>query len=172
MNRKLIALLLSFSLILTGFSAMPARASAEDIGKVAFGAFALVILGNILNNQSREKHNKKHHTKKNEVSKGHVPPSVIFPPSNYPSKKHPKKRPPHHAKAKPSLPASCFFNLHTPYGPRGVYGRKCLNEKMRHVASLPISCHDNVPIRNGQRAEVFAARCLSKHGYRVAGNRT
>jgi hypothetical protein len=162
MNRNLIALILAFSLFLTGFSAIPARAGSDNIAKVAFGAFALVIVGNILHNTN------KNNNRKNEVSKGQYPTNVFFPPQN----KHPKKRPPQHSKAKPTLPSSCFFNVHTPYGPRGVYGRKCLNEKMRYVTRLPISCHDNVPIRNGRRAEVFAARCLSKHGYRVAGYRS
>ncbi|MGR3662287.1 MAG: hypothetical protein ACU0CA_14070 [Paracoccaceae bacterium] len=185
MNRKLIALMLTFSLILTGFSAIPARAGSNDFGKLAIGAFAGLLVGTMISNsndhksKSRKSKSHKKNKKFQEVSRGEQAMRYFAPypssPShknfghNKKSKKH-KKNKKRHSKINKNLPGSCFFNLRTPYGPRGVYGKKCLNETMRNANRLPIACHDNVNIRHGRRSQVFGARCLRNHGYRTSSN--
>lgn len=185
MHRNFITMILAFSLILTGFSAIPARAGSDDFGKLAIGAFAGLLVGTMIsssNNHKPKSHKSKSHKKNKkyqEVSRGDQAMRYFAP---YPadpqyknfghtkkSKKH-KKNKKRHTKINKNLPGSCFFNMRTPYGPRGVYGKKCLDETMRHASRLPVACHDNVKIRHGRRSQVFGARCLRNHGYRTSSN--
>ncbi|MGR3290906.1 MAG: hypothetical protein ACU0C9_06875 [Paracoccaceae bacterium] len=149
MTRSLTASIVALSIALSSLSAAPARAASnDDLGRIFAGALTLFIIGKAL--QDSKKSN-------NTVSRFRYDDAV----RTVPRARHTKKR----------LPQECYFKMRTDRGSRGVYGKICLNELMRHANRLPRACRDTVRVRYGRRAEVYGAPCLKRHGYKVAGHR-
>ena len=139
---KFIAAVLATSIAVTGFSAAPARADADDAAKVAIGLATLFIIGKALSD------NDKHH--------GHRP--------HY--KPHPKPHKPYKTRNRHHLPAKCHFVHKTWSGKVEMVNRKCLNRYYSYNASLPQVCRTQANTPKGFRSG-YDPRCLRNKGYRI-----
>ena len=136
MKRKLTASIVAISITLSSISAAPAQARNGD----QFGQF---IAGAIAILIFRE-----------IIENGGNP--AARPPVGKPRKPKINKK----------LSAECYFKVRDRSGKRGVYGKRCLLDTMRHARKLPEQCETRVRIRQGKRANVYDARCLRYHGYK------
>ncbi len=144
-HRKFIALVLAASLVISGFSAAPARAG-DDVAKFIAGAALLGILGAAINDAKQDRRDR-HKQTTHRPYKQH----------------HPKPIPPRVARY--DLPAKCVRNFHG-HGPRSILSRGCLKRNYTQVQNLPRSCR--ISYWNGDRQRKgYGTRCLHKHGYRL-----
>ena len=178
MHRKFIALIIAASLAVTGLSAAPARADAEDAAKVIAGVAALAILGaaiadakddkdRVTRNRDHLRHENRHrgHGKKWDHRQGR----------DRWDKTH---RNNNHARALPKrvkrklLPRACRTDVRLRGGQsiRG-FGRGCLKRNYGYANSLPHACKTTVRGRHGKLRTVYRGRCLYRHGYREANAR-
>lgn len=187
MTRILTSSLLALSLTFSSISAVPARAGNKNFGKFALGAFTLFVLGNAIaqgkaqspryglpsrnipyptfqtpprQDNSHKKQAKKKHDHKKHADKKHGH-------KNQGHKQQYRKK----YRANRDLPSGCFFNISGRHGQRGVFGKRCLNDKMAQVSRLPGACLETVRIRYGKPASVYGATCLREYGYRIAARR-
>ncbi|MEE9387097.1 MAG: hypothetical protein V3U96_00680 [Paracoccaceae bacterium] len=146
MTHRLTASALALSIAFSGLSVTPVQAgNNNDLGRLVAGAIVLFAIGKAIEDNNRDR---------NRAGISPAPQPV----------KKPKR-------VKRHVPDECYFQLRTDRGSRGVYGKTCLSEMMRHADRLPQSCADTVRVRYGRNAEVYSAQCLKDHGYQVASNR-
>lgn len=159
-HRIFIAGVLAVSLLLTGFSAAPARAD-DDIGKFLAGLVALGIIGAAINDAKDD--GKDYHydhgyraEPQREVHKHY-----------YKEPAKPVYRPKPQAVRRYDLPGGCLTSVKV----KGDYQRflsgHCLERNYRHTRALPNQCR--VTIDNGhQRRHGFRPGCLRRYGYRLS----
>ena len=137
MPNRFIATVLAAAMALTTLAAAPARAADNgEIARLIFGAGALFMLGTALSNNNKNRH----------VNRRYVEPTY-----NPPPRRH-------------VVPSACLRVNQTGHGPRRFFGRRCLNNNMRHAERLPNGCLRNIWTNRGQRT-VFSARCLRNNGW-------
>lgn len=157
MHRKFIALIVSTAIIVTGLSAVPARAG--DNGKLLGGLAALAILGIAASQYEKRKERRRQQaTRQTPAPVYSVRPS---PPVRPVHPVHPKKR------SRYDLPGRCLERKPGYPGRRPVFGERCLQKNFRGVGRLPGECR--IRYWNGRsQATAYRPRCLSRWGYRVA----
>jgi hypothetical protein len=169
MHRKFIAIVIAASMAVTGFSAAPARADAEDVAKVIAGVAALAIIGSaikdaqdnkghVTRNRGHLRHDNRH--RGNGKKLGHR------------RHGHDGARPvPDRVKRK-LLPGACRVKARARHGQsiRG-FGRRCLARNYGYVNSLPRNCESRVRGRHGHTRTIYRGRCLHRYGYRAANAR-
>ncbi|MRU15807.1 hypothetical protein FDP25_10250 [Roseovarius sp. A21] len=178
MHRKFITLIVAASMAVTGLSAAPARADAEDAAKVIAGVAALAILGaaiadadddrdRVTRNRGHLRHDNRHrgHGKKWGHRKNR---------DNW----NKRQRNNNHARPLPNrvkrklLPGACRTQVRVRGGQsiRG-FGRYCLTRNYGYANSLPRACKTSVRSRHGKLRTIYRGRCLYRHGYREANAR-
>ena len=141
MTKRFLTTLMVFTIALTSVSVTPAAARDRDrLGKFLLGAGALIIIGSAISNNNR------HRDTDHVVTRRHSKP-------NY-----------HVTPRRKVVPSACMRVNRSDRGPRRYFGRRCLNNNMRHAGRLPGSCIRNVWTRNGNRS-VYGARCLRNNGW-------
>lgn len=148
MTKKLTATALALSIALTSIAAPAQAGKNDDLNRLIVGAIGLFIIAKAVENNK----NARRQTSRSTYNPAPPPP----------------KQPPRINKR---LPGECFFRMRTADGPRGVYGKICLEETMRHAKRLPAVCEDTVRVRYGLRSEIYDSKCLSDRGYRVEARR-
>ena len=141
MSKRLIATVLAASLALTSVSAAPARAAdSGEIARFIFGAGALLMLGQALSKNDRNRNV----TRRYDYDQDY---HVYTPP-------RPRK----------ILPSACLRVNRFDNGPRRFFGRPCLRNNNVRIGRLPNQCKRTIWTYNGKRT-VFAARCLRRNGW-------
>jgi hypothetical protein len=139
--KTLAAAALSVALAFTGMAASTtaARADNDNLHRFLGGAAALLIIGNILENQQQH-----------PGYYGHVPPTrhVIAPPVVH----------------RLVAPSTCYSRFRGPNMNMRGFGAHCLTSHTPHYAYLPNSCLERVFTYQGWR-QVYDAQCLYDHGW-------
>lgn len=148
MTKKLTASALALSVALTSISAPAQAGKNDDLNRFIVGAIGLFIIAKAVENNKKSRR---------QTSR-----------STYNPTPTPPKQPPRFNRR---LPSECFFRMRTANGPRGVYGKICLEETMRHAKRLPARCEDTVRVRYGLRSEIYDAKCLRRNGFRDVARR-
>lgn len=120
MRKQLIALSTGCAIALAGLST-PAAANEDDIGALVFGALALFVLGEIIEDELDDR-----------PSNPPLRPNIQPAPNNI-------------------LPASCIRVHNTDHGRVRLLGQRCLNRTAPQKAALPQNCHRRVVTHNGVR---------------------
>ncbi len=159
MHRYFIAAVVTLTVLITGFSAAPARANnTDDLAKVLAGIAALAIVGKVIHDRRDKKKKQVIHTP--QVHKPHQ--NHIYRQQTIIPKPLPKRV------ARKSLPAHCVRHVQMYNGnTRRVFGARCLNRNYRHAQSLPNHCARQIQTHRGARW-VYGARCLRNNGYQIA----
>jgi hypothetical protein len=178
MHRKFIKLIMAASLAVTGLSAAPARADAEDAAKVIAGVAALAILGaaiadakddkdRVTRNRGHLRHDNRHRGQGKKWDHRHGRDKW--------GKRH---RNNNHARPLPQrvkrklLPGVCRTEVRVRGGHRlRGFGRHCLKRTYGYANSLPRACKTRVRGRHGKLRTIYRGRCLYRHGYREANAR-
>lgn len=149
MTRNITASVLALSITLTSLGGAPAYAQKNKaLNQFFAGAITALILNEVI--QSANKTQRPRPTVPTVARPGSRPKPVRVPP-----------------RIRGVVPNECFFNIRRANGRRGVFGKICLNEEMRHASRLPKVCEDTIRVRYGLRSEVYDAKCLKRHGYLV-----
>ena len=169
MHRKFITLILAASMAVTGLSAAPARADAEDAAQVIAGVAAIAILGaaiakskddndHVTRNRGHIRHDNRHRGRGQQWNNRHR------------GNKHARPLP--NRVQRKLLPGSCQITARAGNGQhlRG-FGRHCLTRNYGYTNSLPRACETRVRARNGAPRTIYRGRCLQQHGYSVANRR-
>lgn len=178
MHRKFITLIVASAMAVTGLSAAPARADAEDAAKVIAGVAALAILGaaiadakddkdRVTRNRDHLRHDNRHRgTKWNNQHRGN---------KNQWDNRHRGNK---HTRPLPKrvqrklLPDACRIEARAWNGQRlRGFGRHCLKRNYGYANSLPRSCESHVRGRHGKLRTMYRGRCLYRHGYQEANAR-
>lgn len=77
-------------------------------------------------------------------------------------------RPKKKAAKRKLVPSSCYRNVKTHRGTRGVFPDRCMADFPRRTASLPAACKIKVRNIRGRLISGTSANCLRKHGYRMS----
>ena len=164
-HRQFIATIAAASIVITGFSAAPARAGEEEIGAALAAILGLAIVGAVIKDKRDDR------KARQQV---HVPQPQVHQPrqqgQNHINRhqRHVQPKPLPHRVNRKLLPQRCLFNLRTDNGRyKEVFGQRCLNRHFQHVQHLPQQCGRRVWTDRGARYG-YGARCLSKHGYQLA----
>ena len=154
MHRKFIATVAAAALAITGFSAVPARADANDAAKIIAGIAALALIAKAIDDSNDRKAARQQHYTHRPVPQHHHQPGL-------------KPRPLPHQVARPGLPDHCLFMAQTVHGPARVFGARCLQRNYVQANTLPQACAQQIWTDRGQRWGYNAA-CLRHQGYRIA----
>jgi len=147
MHRKFIALIITATIAITGFSAAPARADADDLAKALAGIAALAIIGKASHDRrDRDEVNKRQHVHRDHKL---------------------KPRPLPKRAARNALPAQCLRQAESDRGQIRVFGARCLERNYRFANQLPRGCTERVWTQRGWRW-AYGARCLRRQGFEVA----
>lgn len=147
MHRKFIALIVTTAILITGFSAAPARAG--DAEKLLGGLAALAIIGVAVNEHKKRK--KRRHQ---DVSRN----NHDYQPRPLPSRV-----------ARYDLPGRCLKPMKGYPGNSALLKPKCLSKHYSYTNSLPQFC--KISFWNGERnKQAYEPRCLRQQGYRVVHN--
>lgn len=146
MTKSFIAAVLAASLTITGFSAAPARADAEDVAKVLLG---LAIIGGIAH----------------AIDNDNDAPDVSRRDTR-PRRFDDRRR--IHRDTRRVLPSNCLRSFETRRGTRWGFGARCLNRSDTHVGNLPQRCERRGETRRGRDRTFYGERCLANHGFRAA----
>lgn len=150
MHRKFIALIVTTAILVTGFSAAPARAG--DAEKLLGGLAALAIIGVAVNEHKKRKKRRSHDVSR-DTHDYHPPVSRPLP----------------SRVARYDLPGRCLKPMKGYPGNSALLKPKCLSKHYRHANSLPQYC--KISFWNGQRTkQAYEPRCLRQQGYRVVHN--
>lgn len=163
MSRKFIATILAGALAVTGFTAAPARADAEDIAKALAGIAALAIIAKAIDDDKDRKAKKKHHVTRQD----HVRIDPVHPRAQRHHGYDIAPKPLPQRVARKQLPAQCLVRVDSRDGVRRAFGERCLQRNYRHANRLPHNCAINVRGRNHDRT-LYEARCLRSYGYSLA----
>ncbi len=131
--------------------AMAGGRKNDDLGRLLAAGVALFILGKAIEQSSRKPAPAKPPVARGPVQRPMIP---------VPGRGHGAGR------IRGLVPNQCYFELHRGAGTRGVYGKLCTEEIMARPQILPQACLQSVAVRHGQRALVYDAACLRRHGFR------
>ncbi|HKK85131.1 MAG TPA: hypothetical protein VJ942_06370 [Roseovarius sp.] len=169
MHRKFITLVVASAMAVTGLSAAPARADAEDAAKIIAGVAALAILGaaiadakddkdHVARNRGHLRHDNRRHGRAHNWNNRHR------------GNKHARPLP--QRVQRKLLPGACRIEARARNGQRlRGFGRHCLKRNYGYANSLPRACESRVRGRHGKLRTVYRGRCLYRHGYREANAR-
>jgi hypothetical protein len=145
---------LAASLAATSFTAAPAAAADRgEIARFVVGAGALLLLGNALshNDRNRSYNDHNYNTYNNHnYNHGHV------------NRRYNDPVP--HVSRRMVAPASCVQHNRWGRGPSQILFRHCLTENMRHTNRLPGQCAYTIQTREGGRT-VYSAPCMRRNGW-------
>jgi len=178
MHRKFITLVVAASLAVTGLSAAPARADAEDAAKVIAGVAALAILGAAIADAKDDKDRvtrNRDHLRHESRHRGHGKTWGHRQGRDNWDKAHRNSK---HARPLPKrvkrklLPGACRTEVRVRGGHhlRG-FGRHCLKRNYGYANSLPRACKTTLRGQRGKLRAIYSGRCLYRHGYREANAR-
>jgi hypothetical protein len=157
MYSKFIATVAVASILITGFSAAPARANQDDVGRALAALLGIAIVGAVI-----------HENKKNKKQRAHVKPAPrhkVHKPVQ--KQRHVKPRPlPRHV-SQHLLPGRCLRSFETRRGTARIFGQRCLERHYGFTHRLPQHCERRVRTDRGSRSG-FGANCLRKQGYKLA----
>lgn len=158
-HRQFIATIAAVAIAITGFSAVPARAGNDDLGKALAALAGLAVLGVVIKN-ARDDDKRQSHPPRNDVY-GH----------GYGSGRDDfdgvRPRPlPHRANQK-LLPQQCLRSVNSWEGRQRVFGQRCLERNYNFTQRLPRECLRRFQTDRG-RGIGYEARCLSHYGYELA----
>ncbi|MEL6888715.1 MAG: hypothetical protein AAFO86_08390 [Pseudomonadota bacterium] len=139
---RFISAIAALAIVVTGFSAAPARAGDDDAAAAIAALLGLAVIGAVIADKRKDK--------KERV--------VVHP-------RRPKPLPPRVSRK--LLPQQCLRSFHTDRGQRRVFGQRCLHRNYGFVNSLPRQCHREFYTDRGWR-QGYGARCLNRHGYQLA----
>jgi hypothetical protein len=146
MHRSFIAAIIAATIVITGFSAAPARAGGDDIAKALAGLAMLAIIGKAISD-NRDGH---------QVSRQAAPRHQYVQPRPLPKRI-----------ARNALPGQCLRVIDTRRGTTRMFMRRCLERNYRYVNRLPQACAQRVRTDRGPRYG-YNARCLRQSGFRIA----
>lgn len=159
-QRPFIATIAAVAIAVTGFSAAPARADDNDLGKALAIVLGLAVAGAVIHNRNDDKKARKEiytHKPKPRVQK-HV----------QSHRKHVQPRPLPRKVHSKLLPHQCLSNLRTHRGRHiQAFGQNCLSRHYKFSNSLPQHCGQRVRTRHGA-GYAYEAQCLSRQGYQLA----
>lgn len=149
-HRQFIATISALAIVITGFSAAPARAGDDDLAKALAVILGLAVVGTAINKRNDDKKSRQP-VYKQKPQRGHV-----------------EHRPLPRRVDRKLLPQRCLYNLRTDRG-RDIqaFGQRCLKRNYQFTNSLPRQCERRVQTRNGW-GNAYGARCLNKQGYQLA----
>ncbi|MBT8153516.1 hypothetical protein KMP13_06320 [Epibacterium ulvae] len=154
-HRKFIALILGLSLVVSGFSAAPARADG-DVAKFIAGAVVLGLIGAAVNDARKDRNRGQYSYSQGSRSNTHT----------RHDKHNNRVRPLPSSVARYDLPAHCAKVVSQNNRNRTVVSQRCLSRNYGYVNSLPGQCR--LSIRDGYKQRTaYRTRCLQKHGYRL-----
>ncbi|MEO0669424.1 MAG: hypothetical protein AAFZ99_16050 [Pseudomonadota bacterium] len=139
---RFISAIAALAIVVTGFSAAPARAGDDEAAAAIAALLGLAVIGAVIADKRKDK--------KERV--------VVHP-------KRPKPLPPRVSRK--LLPQHCLRSFHTDRGQRRIFGQRCLHRNYGFVNSLPRQCHREFYTDRGWR-QGYGARCLNRHGYQLA----
>ncbi len=153
MPKGFIATVLAIALAITGASAIPARADAEDVFGALIGLAIIAGIAAAIDDDDEQ------------AQTNHRRPDR----HQYHDRRHQR----HHARA---LPQRCERVFNTRRGAQVGYGRNCIN---RHAGrlELPRNCLREgraagaAPAARSGRRIFYGKRCLRREGYQVTGRR-
>lgn len=159
MSRKFITTIAAAAVAVTSLNVTPAAAGDEDrLARLLFGAAALVVIGNAINDAQAS-------PRPRTVHQTHNPrPRAVHQP-RHPQHATPR---PHKPRGAYTLPRRCV--RYVPRRNGGEYrtlGRKCLKRHFAYAHRLPKVCRESVKIRGNWRA-AYKIRCLRDKGFRLA----
>lgn len=176
MTRTFMALCLSATIALGGFTAKPAYASdGQGVATAVLGALALYAIARELNDDDDKKKKKRtvsrtHHHHGYTHSHGYTGPHghnhghIRRAPSKYQQHAHvPNRRHPR------AVPARCVRDNPHRNGPSRFVTRRCLNDK-GYTRKLPSQCAFTFRGRN-QQLRAYGLRCLRHNGYWLEARR-
>ena len=146
MTKSFIATILAAALAITSVSAVPARASSDDVAKVLLGLAIVAGIATAIDNNNRNAAPSRRLGERYDDDRGWKPRRV-----------------------RNVLPAQCLRSFETRNGTRRGYGARCLNRNARWL-DLPRRCEREVRTRRGWRT-FYGARCLRREGFVTAGGR-
>lgn len=149
MHRYFIAAVVTATVIITGFTAVPARAGNDDLAKALAGIAALAIIGKVI-------HDRKDRDQVTRAPQIHYQQPI-------------KPRPLPDRVSRKALPQQCLRQAETGHGVVRVFGARCLENSYRFTNQLPQSCALQVHTQRGWRW-AYGARCLRDNGYQIARN--
>ncbi|MEL6450537.1 MAG: hypothetical protein AAFQ19_04705 [Pseudomonadota bacterium] len=145
-QRRFIALVAGAAIVLTGFTAAPARAGNDEAAAAIAALLGLAIVGAVVKDRRDDR----------KARERRVEPDVVYP------------RPVPRRIHKTLLPQRCLRNVRTDTGRSvALFGQRCLHRHYDNVQHLPQSCRRQVWTYEGTRRG-YGARCLSKHGFHLA----
>ena len=143
----------------------------EDLGKFLFGVVAAIALGAALTQSddapALQDYGYEPPVVRNRVDpyaprinpRRNVEPPVVRRHVEPPVIRHRSQHQPQRA-----LPRRCFHRVETRVGHQNIFGKRCLDNHYRHVASLPGQCRIRVLTRGGPR-NGYDPQCLDRLGY-------
>lgn len=159
MHRKFIALIVTTAILITGFSAAPARAG--DAEKLLGGLAALALVGVAVHQYEKKKDRRR--------EQQHVTRQDHNPHRYQPNRNGDRYRPLPPRVARYDLPGKCLTPAKGYAGDYPLLKPLCLKKHYRHTENLPQTC--KISYWNGERRkQAFEPRCLRQHGYRVVHN--
>jgi len=164
-HRKFIAVIASLAIVITGFSAAPARAGNDELGTALAVILGLAVVGTVINKRNDQK--KARRQEYQQQPKPRVRPRHVQRQQEY---IQPRPRPRHVNRNvnRKLLPQKCLNNVRTENGRRiQAFGQRCLERNYQFSNSLPQRCSRRVWTRNGA-GFAYGARCLNKNGYQLA----
>ncbi|CUH64556.1 hypothetical protein TG4357_01355 [Thalassovita gelatinovora] len=164
MSRKFIATILTASLALTSFTAVPARASDRDLVQFLAGATALIIIGSALSDSNRhttatQQQPRNQDRYRQQENRRH----------EEDRRRHDDWRSPDRGRRVAALPGGCLIQANTQYGRQRVFGARCLEVHYSQANRLPDTCRTRISDRDGRRPG-YLASCLAQRGFRVRQN--
>jgi hypothetical protein len=153
MHRQFIALIVTTAIVVTGFTAIPARAGGDDVAKALAGLAAIMIIGAAISNSSSNAAPMPAPTP--------VPtPTRIMPPLHHVTPRTPSRY---------VLPGQCERRIRTNNGYKTILGANCLAKKYSRTRSLPRTCVTNFWNEKKDRLGTgYAEPCLRRYGYQIA----
>ncbi|WP_166418039.1 hypothetical protein [Cochlodiniinecator piscidefendens] len=141
MTKSFISVVLAAALTITGFSAVPARADAEDIAKILLGLGLIAGIAAAVDNDNDH---------------------VTTPRPTRPRTGHPRPR--HNNRV--TLPERCLRTYYTDRGQRQGFANRCLRRHAPRV-NLPARCEREWHTDRGWRT-AYGLRCMRNQGFRVS----
>mmetsp|Transcript_27755 Transcript_27755/g.51668 ORF Transcript_27755/g.51668 Transcript_27755/m.51668 type:complete len:159 (-) Transcript_27755:106-582(-) len=151
-SRHFIAAIAAAAISITGFSAAPARAGEDDLGKALAALAGLAVLGVVIKNSRDDK-----------KAKPHIPGDRIG--RDIRTGVHPRPLPPRVGHK--LLPQRCLRSVQGRDGRLRVFGERCLERHYHYTHRLPERCGTRFRTDRGVRYG-YGARCLSRHGFQLA----
>lgn len=159
-------LALTFAIFLMGSTALavtPVRAQSNDqLGRAIATGVGLFVLGRIIASQN-EQNKSKATASNNSRPNANISDAARL--ANQDQRRL-NQLGSWHAKRDPKvLPRECFFLAGYGENRVGVFGQSCLHERVEKPGNLPRECRITIPVRHGDPARVYSARCLREKGY-------